>query len=378
MAILTRDRLQALLQSKSGPCISLYMTTHRQHPGTEQDPIRFKNGLKEAERLLSDRHPPEEIRELLDPVASLPSAEFWRHQADGLAVLRSRDVLEEFRLPLRVPELVVVADSFHVRPLIRCLSSNERYFLVALSQNEVTVFQGSMESLTRTPVPGLPASMADHMGTRRNARTLSAHATRRGPGERRLHAAGGTVTATEQDLRSYFRAIDRALQHALRHDGALVILAGVEHYLPIYREITRLKNVADQIVAGSPDSMTVSELGKRAWSVTQGCQRANQDLALAKYRQAAERGKSSEDLEEIVRRARRRGVRRLFLAPGVRVWGTIDPTSGRLHRTPEQQGSHDDDLLDDVAEAVLLSGGDVITVPFEQMPNGREVAAELR
>ncbi len=378
MAILTRDRLQPLLKVGSRPCISLYMPTHRHHPGTEQDPIRFRNALKEAERLLSDRHSPQEIRSLLDPVEALPNVEFWRHQADGLAILRSPDVLEQFRVPLSMPELVVVAESFHVRPLIRCLNSNERYFLIAITQNGVGVYEGAMTSLTPTEVPGLPGGLSEFSSKKRRGTALSAHATGRGSGSRQVHAAGGAGAPPEEVLLPFFRAIDRALQRALRHDTAPVILAGVEYYLPIYRQVSHLKRLADVIVTGSPDAMTLDELRSRAWPVAETVLRGNEDRALEKYWRAAERGRTREPLEDIVREARRGRVRRLFLASGVRIWGTVDPNTGHIHRTSAQQGSHDDDVLDDVAEAVFLYGGDVITLPAERMPNAQEVAAELR
>ena len=188
MTTLTRDRLQPLLRTRAGTCVSIYLPTHRHHPGTEQDPIRFKNALKEAERLLSDRHSPQEIRALLDPVAARATASFWRHQGDGLAFLRSRDQLEEFRLPLRVPELVVVAESFHVRPLIRSLHANARYFLIALSQNGVDVFEGSATSLHRVEVPGLPGSIAEFEAARRGRKPVSAHRVGGGGGNRRVPA----------------------------------------------------------------------------------------------------------------------------------------------------------------------------------------------
>jgi hypothetical protein len=49
-----------------------------------------------------------------------------------------------------------------------------------------------------------------------------------------------------------------------------------------------------------------------------------------------------------------------------------------VRRTAAQQDSHDDDVLDDVAEAVLLRGGEVFLLSPDRMPRGREVMAELR
>lgn len=378
MAILTRDRLEPLLQARSGPCVSIYMPTHRHHPAKEQDPIRFKNALKEAERLLSDRNSPAAISALLGPVAALPNDAFWRHQADGLAILRSPDVLEEFRIPLSVPELVVVAESFHVRPLIRSLNTNVRYFLIALSQNGVEVFQGSADSLTRVEMLGLPGNMVEFASRRRGRRALSTHSVGAGSGLRRIHASGGREASVKDDLVSYFRAVDRAVGCALRHEPVPVFLAGVEYYVAIYRDVSRLKGLASGAVHGSPDAMTPEELHSRAWPVAEVVLRDNQERALEKYRRAEHRGRSTDRLEDIVKQARRGRVRRLFVALGVRVWGTVDPATGRVHRTDVQQGSHDDDVLDDIAEAVFMYGGEVITLPRDRMPNAQEVAAELR
>ena len=110
MAIFTRDELYSLLAPQSPPCISILMPTHRHHPGTEQDPIRFKNLLKAAAALLESRAA-DDVRGLLDPIAALPDSEFWRHQSDGLAIFRSRDRMAHYRIPMELPERVVVADS---------------------------------------------------------------------------------------------------------------------------------------------------------------------------------------------------------------------------------------------------------------------------
>jgi hypothetical protein len=172
--------------------------------------------------------------------------------------------------------------------------------------------------------------------------------------------------------------VDRALKRALHQDEAPVILAGVDYYLPIYRKLTRLRHFADQAVTGSPDAMSDNELHERAWVVAEAFLRERAAQALESFRRAESRGRTSRDLAEIVRLARRGRVHRLLLASGVRVWGSIDPMTGEVKRTAEQQGSHDDDVLDDIAEAVFVAGGTVLALPPAEMPDQREVVAELR
>ena len=377
MSILTRDRLRSLVQAEAGPCISLYIRTHRHHPENAEDPIRLKNALKEAERLLSSRCTATEVRALLDPVAALPQLDAWRYQGDGLGILRSSDMLEQFRLPFPVSELVVVADSFHVRPLIRGLHAHERYFLVAISQKSVALYQGSMNTLTRMEVPGLPESLAALADDRGHRPVVSGHGSARGLGGPGVHAGGGDPPSTEAELLPYFREIDRALQQALPKNDAPVILAGVQYYLPIYRKISQLKHLASEIVAGSPDAMTLDELQSRAWLVAEQVLAKHQDKAIENYHRAASQGRTSEDVEAIALKAQRGQVRRLFLADGHRIWGRIDADTGRLHRTDTQQDGRDDDVLDDMAESVLVHGGEVLTLSRECMPGGKEVAAEV-
>jgi hypothetical protein len=378
MAIFTHDRIKPLLQAGSGPCVSIFMPTHRQHPGTAQDPIRFKNALKEAARLLSDRYSEKEIRSLLDPVAAMPSVEFWRHQGDGLAVFRSPDRLEHYQVPLAMPELVVVAESFHVRPVLRCLQSNLRYFVIALSQKSARVFEGTSASFAEVEIPEMPSGVSESAADKGRTGLLSAHPADSGGSTRKIHGAGGSEDSNRDDLVRYFRAIDRAIASALREEPAPLILAGVGYYFPVYRGISRLKNLTDGTVEGSPEAMTSEEMHAGSWPIAQAILRGNEDRALEEYGGAVEKGRSLDVLEDIAREAFRGRIQRLFLAQGVRVWGTLDHVTGQVQRTDMQQGSYDDDVLDDIAEAVLVHGGDVITLSPERMPAGREAVAQLR
>jgi len=119
MTLLSRTELNRLIEPPAGPSVSLYLPTHRLGPEIQQDPIRLKNLIREAERRLLDlglRSP--EAAELLRPAWRLQSdGLFWRHQREGLAIFLSTEIEVHYRLPLGVEELVVVADRFHARPL---------------------------------------------------------------------------------------------------------------------------------------------------------------------------------------------------------------------------------------------------------------------
>ena len=55
MDILTKAELEQLMRKEQQWCVSIYMPTHRTGGETQQDPIRLKNLLGEAEKRLSDQ-----------------------------------------------------------------------------------------------------------------------------------------------------------------------------------------------------------------------------------------------------------------------------------------------------------------------------------
>jgi hypothetical protein len=52
MRQITTAHLTELLGDHEPPCISLYQPTHRNHPDNQQDPIRYRNLLREMESSL--------------------------------------------------------------------------------------------------------------------------------------------------------------------------------------------------------------------------------------------------------------------------------------------------------------------------------------
>ena len=58
--VLTAGSLTELASVRS-PCLSLYQPTHRRRPENQQDPIRFRNLVKELEASLRQKYPAERV-----------------------------------------------------------------------------------------------------------------------------------------------------------------------------------------------------------------------------------------------------------------------------------------------------------------------------
>lgn len=131
MDLLNKEFIQELLKNEQAPCISLYMPTHRSHPENLQDPIRFKNLLKQLEASLSLKYTSGEVKKQLEPIEALAGDEnFWNYTSNGLAIFSADGLLKMVSLSVEVEELAIVADSFHTKPLRQYLQSADRYFVL--------------------------------------------------------------------------------------------------------------------------------------------------------------------------------------------------------------------------------------------------------
>ena len=67
-----------LFEAKAENFISLYQPTHRHGPENQQDPIRFKNLVREIDQSLNQKYEKKQIETLLKPFEALAiDKEFW-------------------------------------------------------------------------------------------------------------------------------------------------------------------------------------------------------------------------------------------------------------------------------------------------------------
>jgi hypothetical protein len=292
-------------------------------------------------------------------------------------VFRSPEILAHYSLPASLPERVVVADTFHLRPLLRFLQTNQRYFLLALSQKQVRLYEGTPFSLSRVDVPGLPSSLHDALGSEHDPAFLNVRTAGRSREARIYHGHGDAEDTREEDLRRYFRTIDAAIWKVLRNEQVPLVLAGVVRYLPLFRQLSRYGLLAEQSIEGNVDDIGADELLGRARPVVDEVFRTSREQALEELEHARGRGLAELNLRAIGRHAVEGRVRRLLLGEGRSTSGLFDFETGRI-RPGAADGSVPDDALDDLAQAVLVRDGEVLTLPAEQMPKGAAAAALLR
>ena len=380
MELLTRETLRTLVHAHEPPCISLYQPTHRHHPENQQDPIRFRNLVRAIEDSLGQKYRSRETRALCAPLQELAAdATFWNHTLDGLAVLAAPAQFHVFQFQRSVKELAVVADSFHVKPLLRVVQSADRYHVLCVTRHSARVFEGNRDALDQREADAFPADLEAALGDQRTEphQTVASYGGTGGPSPM-YHGHGSRKDEVDKDTERYFRAVDRAMIAQFSKPSALpLVLAALPEHQPVFRQLSQNAALLAAGIAGDPDAMSAGQLREAAWRAVepQYLERLAQISSTFTSRVAHQQAVS--DLADAARAAVEGRVSHLLVEADRVVPGRIDAATGRL-----SDASIDDpdvgDVLDDVAEAVLRTGGDVVIVPKARMPSASGLAAILR
>ncbi len=380
MDSLTRSNLIDLIDVEDEWCVSLYMPTVRAGAEVQQNTIRFRNLLRQAEEHLAELQVrvPDAERLLAPAAAMLDDADLWRQQNDGLAVFAAPDHFSYYRLPISFEERALAKRRFHVKPLLPLFSGDGRFLVLALSRDQVRLLEGTRDSVAEIELPGVPTSMAEALHYDQPERQVRARAAG-SAGVAVFYGHGGPEMTAKLDLLRYFQIVDRGLRDLIADKHVPLVLAGVDYLLPIYREANTYPHLVAQGVTGNPDTLSAKELHQRAWAVVMPFFAKAQSEQVALYYEMDGRDdpRASHTLKDIVQAAHEGRIATLFAPRGVQKWGVYRAHSHKVHVHPsEQPGDHD--LIDLAAAQTVASGGAVYVVDPAQMPGGDLVAAIFR
>lgn len=381
---LSADWPHAFLETDAGPHLSLYQPTHRNHPDAREDPIRFKNLVRQLEASLAEVVPSSQINEWLAPFRELQDdGPFWGHNLDGLAVFAEEGRARVYRLRHAPPERAVVTGGYHVKPLLRSLQAADRFLVLALDRERVRLFEGDRHGLDEMPLhQDVPATITDALGEELTEPHLEvgSYGAPGGQGPGMHHGHGGRKDDLDVDTRRWFQAVDRAIsEHHSKPSGLPLLLAALPEYQGAYREISHDPQLIDASVEAHPDSLDRDALRDRAWEALRPTYEAQLAAVAERFGQEEANGKGSRDPDAIAEAVINGRVATLLLEEGRFEAGRVhdDGRIERLDAASDDPGVHDD-LFDDLAERVLSLGGRVWVVEADRMPSDTGVAAIYR
>jgi hypothetical protein len=405
MNLPSREELRELIEHSGGPFVSLYIPTHRKGKETiREDPIRLKNQLDVAEeRLMAAGLRRPAVKELLQPARELlREGPFWEQQNEGLAIFLAPGFFRAYSVPMSFSEQAIVTSGrFHSKPLLPLLAGNGRFYILALSQNNVRLFHATRDEVQQVDLGPVPRSLVEALALEDPERELQFHTSTTpsaggagstlpgassklpGHGQNQGNLRQAVFHGHSEDLDQkdfilrFFHKVDDGVSALLVNEQAPLVLTGVEYLLPLYREANSYPHLAEQGVTGNPDEKGPAELHQALWPVVEPHFQEAQQTAFEKYYALQHNGLATTELEKILPAAHYGAVDTLFVALDQQQWGVYDAGENVL-RLDEESTPENEDLMDTAGLQTFLNDGTVFALPLEQIPEGHPLAAILR
>lgn len=379
------QRLKPLLGDHPAPCLSLYQPTYRQFPDSQQNVVRYKNLVRELKGALEEKYRHADAAALLAPFERLLEDEdFWAHPQDGIAVFVAPGFSHVEKVQREVAELVVVNDHLYVKPLLRVFQSEDSYQILALDRSAVRMYQGNRYVIDEIVVaPSVPRTIEQALGpavtlqgVQKKGDYGSAQARPGAPTGAMFHGHGGKMDEARLDMERFFRVIDCAVTEAHSKPSTLpLILAALPEYHAHFHDLSHNPYLLEEGIQMNAGAHGLDKLREEAWRVMEPRYHARLQQLLDMYHAAHARGLATDDLTHALEFATDGRVGTLLVEADKRIAGHAE---GHIPHRADGDGPGDGDILDDLSERVLKTGGQVIAVSHGSMPTGTGLAAVFR
>lgn len=364
----------------TGPFVSIYLPTHRITQDIKQDKLVLKNLIKEAEESLAENYEKREYQAIITELTSLiddPDESLWRHAKDGLALLACQEKIFAIKLSYSVDERAIVANSFHIKPLIKGLQFGYCYYLLSLSKDRYDLYRGDAIDFAKVSLPDEYKNeftmIYDDFDNDSNLNAGSF-----GGQESGYHGHRTKSEEDEKDREKFFRHVDKEVATLVEpHENIPVILATLTQHQSEFRDLSTLSNLLDTGIEKPVESLTEQELKEDALEIIGAEQDTRIDRLADNFgnEQAVER--ATTDIRTIGNALVERKVETLLIEEDITLPGSFDKKTGAISLA-QVSNADIDDITDDFAQATLLQGGAVFVVDPKKMPGETGVAAYFR
>jgi hypothetical protein len=377
----TNDQIKELL-STSGICLSVYMPTHRSHPENLQDPILFRNLLKELQESLALKHASKDVTKIMEPLTRLSeNKELWNHTQDGLAIFSEGDILQIFGLPVSVPQLVIAAETFHTKPIQKYLQSVERFQVLGLSLHEFKMFEGNRHSMVRLDIDqNIATNIKEVLGDELTDEhtTVASYGGVGGNKGNMVHGHGSRKDELDKDAERYFREVAKIVQEKFSVPSGLpLILAALPEHHALFHDVNNNSLLLKDSIAVNPLSVSTEKLAELAWQVMEPQYHNLLEKYSDDYNTSKANATGSDQLDEIAASAASGRIDTILIEENKVIPGKLDSQTGAIDRM-DLNHPEVDDVLDDLGEMVIRMGGRIVIIPQEKMPTDNGVAAIYR
>lgn len=351
-----RTTLKPLLESANGIHLTAYLSNNG-------DLIDLKSQLREtinqSYEWLNPVMTTEERNKFLEPLeALLLDARIFKQMKGNIGLFRNQDSFRVLNIPIDVKQSCQVATSFHIKPLLRWLQSDQEFLLLGLSQESAHLYIGSQDSLKLIDSILFPDFFKENKSIDGNFSLKEAR-------KRKSKEA------------QTFSWLNEWILDLTKVSGPKLYVAGEKFLVDNLHGHLRYKNVAKATVANYFSATNAGEVCQTVRKIVKNESRRLLEKSLMEFRFAEQGNRAKKNIFQIAKAVVQGKVRKLVVTDEFSIFGKIDPKTGGLAIHLFDLDHEDDCILDDLAQMVLSQGGEVVVASRDQIPKGRPILAIL-
>lgn len=338
-------KLKELKDVISESCVTIILNTHRTIPDNKKDSLTLKNLIKEAEERLFADESKRDAKALADRLKDIESKIDHNHNLESLVLFVNEDIAEYTRLPIAVEERVVIDHTFATRDLIRALHLETNYYVLVLSQQKVRLIEAFNNKVVTEIGNPFPIENKQFYST--NKAELS-------------NAKRQTTLVAE-----FFNRVDKEV-NKVRKENPLPVLICTEdsNFHEYLKGADQKQSIFDTYLNKNRVDEKAHHIITEAWKIIKEHTIEQNNARKEDIQKAVSQNKFLSDTNEIWKAIKEGRIQTLFIEQGKfqpAIWENdqIEFVSGDLRDKKEVV----DDIYDELIEANMYYGGDVVFLP---------------
>lgn len=353
------DTLKKLKDVQSECCITIILNTHRTKPDNKRDPILLKNLAREVEERLLNDYDKRFARSLADKMNTLVDSIDHQFNLESMALFISEDIAEYLRMPIAVEDRVVIDSSFATRDIVRAIHQQEAYYVLVLSRDVARLIEAANDKVVQEVGNPFPFEKTGLYSTDKLQMTMN--------------------QGSDNLIEEFFNRVDKAF-HTVWEKNPLPVLVCTEE-----RNYHHYLKVADKkhLVIGHLNQNRLDEKAHHiipeAWPIVQRANTERNNQRIQELKTAVGTGNFLSDFNHIWQAIHEGRGQTLFVQlgyfqPAILYNGAIQLVSPDQTRQPNVV----DDIIDDMIEANMRFGGDVVFLPGNLLKDFQGLALVTR
>ncbi len=349
--------LRPILESSEGIHLTAYLVNRGDLVDLKK---QLRETIAEAYEFLYSGQTVEERKKFLEPLdALLKDARILKNMKGNIGIFRTKDLFRILNVPVELERQCRIASSFHVKPLLRWMQMDCEFLLLGLNENAAHLYLGGQTTFQKIDSILFPEffkqkELLDDYLSLKKSRQLQ----------------------SKRD--ETFIWLNEWLEEMTKKSAPRLFLAGNKILIEGLLKSLKYKNIVKNPIAPYFQEDRSGEICSKIRSVLKAEAKKTLDQALQEFRFAEEVKLGKKNIFQIAKAATQGRVKKLIVVDSMHVFGKVDKTTGGLEIHPFDLDHEDDDILDDLAQTVLASGGEVVVASKDELPKGRIILAILK